>query len=141
MPPAGAITSTSRCGQGNISAAAAIAATSDSQARTMTPTQVSPIQAASTDRNVWARIDNYVANPGEVKKYSPLRAAENFIKSLVDSRREGITHFCLDKGKKFISLQHRYFTKAKTVIRMEQDDDYVPILARVGFKVKALKEA
>jgi hypothetical protein len=38
-------------------------------------------------------------------------------------------------------IQHRYFTKAKTVIRMEQDDDYFPISARVDFKVKALKEA
>jgi hypothetical protein len=47
----------------------------------------------------------------------------------------------LDKGKTFISLQHWYFTKAKTVICIEQDDNYVPILARVDFKVKALNEA
>jgi hypothetical protein len=59
----------------------------------------------------------------------------------VESLREGIAPLCLDKGNKFISLQHWYFTKAKTVIRMEQDDDYVPISARVDFNVKALKEA
>jgi hypothetical protein len=70
-----------------------------------------------------------------------LRAAEDFIKSNIESLREGIAPLCLDKGKKFLSLQHRYLTKAKTVIRMEQDDDYVPISSRVDFKVKALKEA
>jgi hypothetical protein len=140
MPPAGARTSTSRRGLGH-SAAAAIAAASESQAPAMAPTQANPTQAASTGRNVRARIDNSVATPGQVKTFSPLRAAEDFIKSHIESLREGIAPLCLDKGKKFLSLQHRYFTKAKTVIRMEQDDDYVPISARVDFKVKALKEA
>jgi hypothetical protein len=140
MPPAGARTSTSRRGLGN-SAAAAIAAASDSQAPAMAPTQANSNQAAPTGRNVRARIDNYVATPGQVNTYSPLRAAEDFIKSHIESLREGIAPLCLDKGKTFLSLQHRYFMKAKTVIRMEQDDDYVPILARVDFKVKALKEA
>jgi hypothetical protein len=70
-----------------------------------------------------------------------LRAAEDFIKSHIKSLREGIAPLYLDKGKKFLSLQHRYFTKTKTVIRMEQDDDYDPISARVDFKVKVLKEA
>jgi hypothetical protein len=107
----------------------------------MTPTQVNPSQAASTGRNVRAHIDNSVTTPVQVKTYSPLRAAEDFVKSHVESLREGIAPLCLDKGKKCISLQHRYFTKAKTVFHMEQDDGYVPILAQVDFKVKALKEA
>jgi hypothetical protein len=141
MPPVGTRTSTSRRDQGNISAAAAIAATSESQSPAIAPAQFNPSQAASTGRNVWARIDNYGATPGQVKTYSPLRAAEDFIKSHIESLCEGIVPLCLDKGKKFLSLQHWYFTKTKTVIRMEQDDDCVPISARVDFKVKALKEA
>jgi hypothetical protein len=140
MSPAGARTSTSRRGLGN-SAAAVIAAASDNQSPAMAPTQAKPTQADPTGRNVRARIDNSVATPGQVKTYSPLRSAEDFIKSHIESLREGIAPLCLDKGKKILSPQHRYFTKANTVIRMEQDDDYVPISARVDFKVKALKEA
>jgi hypothetical protein len=132
MPPVGARTSTSRGGLGT-SAAAAIAAASDSQAPAMAPAQAKPIQAAPTGRNFRARIDNYIATPGQVNTYSPLRAAEDFIKSHIESLREGIAPLCLYKGNKFLSFQHRYFTKAKTVIRMEQDD--------INFKVKALKEA
>jgi hypothetical protein len=105
MPPAGARTSTSRRGQGN-SAAAAIAAASESQAPAMAPTQANPNQSAPTGRNVRARINNYIATPGQVKTYSPLRAAEDFIKSHIESLREGIAPLCLDKGKTFISLQH-----------------------------------
>jgi hypothetical protein len=141
MPLAGARTSTSRRGQGNISAASAIASASESQAPVMAPAQPNLNQAAPTGRNIRACIENSVATPGHVKTYSPLRAAEDFIKSHIESLCEGIAPLCLDKGKKFISLQHWYFTKAKTVIRMEQDDDCVPIPARVDFKVKALKEA
>jgi hypothetical protein len=140
MSPAGARTSTSRRGLGN-SAAAAVAAASESQAPAMAPTQANPTQAAPTGCNVRAHIDNSVATPGQVKTFSPLRAAEDFIKSHIESLCEGIAPLCLDKGNKFLSLQHRYFTKAKTVIRMEQDDDYVPISAQVDFKVKAFKEA
>jgi hypothetical protein len=127
MPPAGAGTSTSRRGLGH-SAAAAIASASDSQAPAMAPIQANPNQAAPTGRNVRARIDNSVATPGQVKTFSPLRAAEDFIKSHIESLREGIARLW-------------YFTKAKTVIRMEQDDEYVPISARFDFKVKAFKEA
>jgi hypothetical protein len=141
MPTAGARTSTSRHGLGKSAAAAAIAAASDSQAPAMAPTQANSNQAAPTGRNVRARIDNYGATPGQVKTYSPLRAAEDFIKSHIESLREGIAPLCLKKGNKFLSLHHQFFTKANTVIRMEQDDDYVPISARVDFKVKALKEA
>jgi hypothetical protein len=128
MPPAGARTSTSRRGMGN-SAAAAIAAASESQAHAMAPTQANPTQAAPTGRSVRARIDNSVATPGQVKTYSPLRAAEDFIKIHIGSLLEGSAPLWLEKGNKFLSLQHWYFTKAKTVIRMEQDDDYVPISA------------
>jgi hypothetical protein len=126
MPPAGSRTSTSRRGQGNTSATTASAATADSQASAMTA-QGNLIQAASPGRNIRACIDNYVSTPGKVKTYSPLRAAKDFIKSNIESLREGITTLCLDKGKKCLFLQHWYFTKARTVIRMEQDDDYVPI--------------
>jgi hypothetical protein len=124
-----------------IKTAAAAIATFESEAPAMAPTQDNPTQAAPTGRNVRARIDNYVATPGQVKTYSPLRAAEDFIKSHIDSLREDIAPLCMDKGKTFLSLHHRYFTKAKTVIRMDQDEDYVPISARVDFKVKALKQA
>jgi hypothetical protein len=67
--------------------------------------------------------------PGQVKTHSTLRSGEDFIKSHVESLHEGISPLYLDKGKTFISLQHRYFTKAKTVIHMEQDEDYLPISA------------
>jgi hypothetical protein len=139
IPPAGARTSTSRCGQGNTSAAAAIAAAADSPATSVILAQVNPSQAASAGCNVLAHIDNSVAAPGQVKTHSPLRAAEDFIKSHVESLREGIAPLCLDKGNNFLSLQHRYFMEAKTV-RIDQDDDYVPISARVDSQVKALKE-
>jgi hypothetical protein len=129
MPPAGAITSTSRRGHGNTSVAAAIATAADSQAPAVTPAQVNPIQAASAGHNVRAYINNYVATPGQVKIHSSLRAAGDFIEIHVKWLREGMSPLCLDKGKKFISLQHWYFTKAKTDIRMDQDEEYVPISA------------
>jgi hypothetical protein len=90
MPPAGARTSTSRRGQGNTSAAATITAASDSQAPAMIPDQVNPSQAASAGRNVWARIEKYVATPGQIKTHSPLRSAEDFIKSHIELLREWI---------------------------------------------------
>jgi hypothetical protein len=96
-------------------------------------TQVNPSPVATAACNVRACIDNYSDMPGQVKMHSPLRIDEDYIEGRAELIREGIAPLCLDKAKKFISLQHQYFTKAKTDMRMEQDEKYVPISARVDF--------
>jgi hypothetical protein len=143
MPPAGARTSTSRRGLGN-SAAAAITAASESQAPAMAPTQANPTQAAlqaATSGHVSTILLRCEANTRPSQDFLSPESSRRLHQSHIESLHEGIAPLCLDKGKKCLSLQHRYFTKAKTVIRMEQDDDYVLISARVDFKVKAFKEA
>jgi hypothetical protein len=125
-----------------MSAAIAITSVADSPAPAVTPDQVNSNPTASAGRNVRACINNYAVTPGQVKMHSPLRAEGEFINSHVELLPyEGISPLCLDKGKTFLSLQHQYFVKSKTVILVQQDEDYVPILARVDLKVKSLEEA
>jgi hypothetical protein len=45
-----------------------------------------------------------------------------------------------EKGKQFISLTHKMFLKDINITQMEEDQYYIPVSARVSFKLQAWKE-
>jgi hypothetical protein len=45
-----------------------------------------------------------------------------------------------DKGKTIIALKHKLFLKERNISRMEDDAAYVPVSARVKFKLQAWKK-
>jgi hypothetical protein len=46
-----------------------------------------------------------------------------------------------ETGKNFLSLAHTMFLKDQNITRMEEDQDYVPVSARVSFRLQTWKEA
>jgi hypothetical protein len=67
--------------------------------------------------------------------------AENHIISHTSSLHEGLATLLLDKVKKILALKHKLFLKERHISRMEDDAAYVPVSARVKFKLQAWKEA
>jgi hypothetical protein len=53
----------------------------------------------------------------------------------------GLAPLVEEKGNTFISLAHKMFLKDRNITRMEEDQYYVPVSARVSFKLQAWKEA
>ena len=94
----------------------------------------------SDGSNKRARIDAAVAIPGSQTTKSPLKVAEEFIVSHVESLRQGLASLLLDRGKEYITLRHKLFLKKKNRSRIEKDEDYVPGSARVKFKLGSMKE-
>jgi hypothetical protein len=67
--------------------------------------------------------------------------AENHIISHTSSLHEGLATPLSGKGKTILALKHRLFLKERSISRMEDDAAYVPVSARVKFKLQAWKEA
>lgn len=88
-----------------------------------------------------ARIDESVASPGTIVTRNPLRVAEAFIESHVESLHEGIASLLLARGKEYLLLAHRIHHKYLMAKRMEDSKDYVPVLARINFTLQWVKEA
>lgn len=95
----------------------------------------------NTDNRKRAHIDVSIATPGDKSQLSPLKAAENFIVSHTASLRNEIATLLLDRGREHINLAHKAFSKHRNQSRMEGDDDYIPVSARVEFRLQAVKEA
>lgn len=87
-----------------------------------------------------ARVDDTVRAPGfEVQ--SPLKVAENHILNSNASLHDGLATLLNEKGKSYLALAHKLVLKKKTLSRMENDEDHIPVSARVDFKLQAWKEA
>jgi hypothetical protein len=91
-------------------------------------------------RNTRSRVDPSVQTPG-CQVQSPIMVAENHIISHTSSLHEGLATLLSDKGKRIIALKHKLFLKERNFSRMEDDAAYVPVSARVKFKLQAWKEA
>jgi hypothetical protein len=72
---------------------------------------------------------------------SPLQAAQNHIKSTTSTHLPGLQTIYSEKGPKHLALAHKFLQKQRNITRMEDDVDYVPVSARVSFKVQTWKEA
>ena len=92
------------------------------------------------DPNKKARIDATVATPGNKNYRSPLQQAESFISSHVASLHTGIATLLLDRGKEHLLLSHKIFNKDFNSKRMETDNEYIPVSARVDFALQPAKE-
>jgi len=93
------------------------------------------------ERNKRASIDPTVAPPGIKTNVSPLAAARESIVRHVESLRPEIANLLLNRGKEYLALGHRIFLKERNAKRMEADSDYIPVSARVDFRLTATKEA
>jgi hypothetical protein len=85
-----------------------------------------------------ARVDPSV-DPGKSNR-SPLALSEDYIKSHISSLHEGIATLLLNRGREHLVLSQRLFSKERSQIRIEKDDDYIPVSARVNFRLQVVKE-
>jgi hypothetical protein len=65
----------------------------------------------------------------------------DYIDNRTEMLCEGPVTLLNAKGTRYVSLMHKLFLKQKKLARMESDEDYVPVSARLAFKVQAWKEA
>lgn len=107
-------------------------------------TQADP-RAAPTipepDNRKKARFDHSVATPGQIKGQSPLLSAQAHITDHIESLHDGIATLLLARGKEHLALAHRIFIKDSNIARMEKDDEYIPISARINFRLQAIPAA
>lgn len=88
-----------------------------------------------------ARIDASVTDPDKKANQSPLAAAKEHIESHIASLHDGIADLLLNRGTDHINLIHRILSKEQNILRMEADEGYIPVSARVNFKLSPLKSA
>jgi hypothetical protein len=84
---------------------------------------------------------------------APLKASQDHIQSVTSTLLPGLATLLKETSTKHVASSHRlYITKhlasshrlsikERNVARMEADDEYVPVSARVYFKLQAWKEA
>ena len=117
---------------------------SDEEDETPT-TQVDHVHAAPTasepDTRKKARFDPSVAPPGQIKGQSPLLSAQTHITNHIESLHDGIATLLLARGKEHLALVHKIFIKDSNIARMEKDDEYIPISARINFRLQAIPAA
>ena len=89
---------------------------------------------ATETRNQRAWIDPSIKYPS-FKVQSLLAVAENHIKTHCASLQEGLATILEEKGKNFISVYHCYTQKHRTLRRIESDTSFIPVSARVNFKL------
>lgn len=85
-----------------------------------------------------ARIDPSVGTHKSTQ--SPLAVAEEFIESHTSSLHEGIATLLTSHGREHLVLSQRLFTKERAKTRIEKDEDYIPVSARVNFRLQVASE-
>ena len=117
---------------------AAAAARQPAPPPTLTPgARTSPIIVDAPPKR--ARFDPSV-EPGKPNR-SPMALAEELIKSHISTLHEGIATLLLNRGREHIVLSQRLFSKERSKLRIEKDDLYIPVSARVSFRLQVVKEA
>lgn len=119
---------------GDDTASAASAGAASAGTRSRSPS------SRSQGRQVRAGVDISVLPPG-FKVQPPLKAAEDHIKSHTLTLYEGLATLLNEKGRRHLLLSHRLYLKNKNLIRMETDESYIPVSARLNFKLQAWKTA
>jgi hypothetical protein len=117
-----------------------IAAAATAQTATQPPppgARASPIEIDAPPKR--ARFDPSV-DPGK-SNCSPLSVAEDHITAHISSLHEGIATLLLNRGREHLVLSQRLFSKERSKIRIEKDDDYIPVSARVKFQLQVVNEA
>jgi hypothetical protein len=72
---------------------------------------------------------------------SPLRAAQDHIKSATSTNLPGLQNLFREKGLKHLALAHKIHQKQRNITRITEDDAYVPVSARLYFNLQAWKTA
>ena len=88
-----------------------------------------------------ARFDPSVATPGNPKNKSPLNSAIDHVEVQIESLHEGLATLLLSRSKEHLALAHRIFAKQRNIKRIEADDSYIPVSARVKFRLQAADDA
>ena len=105
---------------------------------TPTGTRAAPLTVDAPPKR--ARFDPSIA-PEKLPNRSPLVTAEEYITNHISSLHEGIATLLLSHGREHLVLSQRLFTKQRAKTRIEKDDDYIPVSARVNFRLQPVKEA
>jgi hypothetical protein len=72
---------------------------------------------------------------------APLKALQDHIQPVTSTLLPGLATLLKETSTKHLDSSHRMSLKDRNVARMEADDEYVPVSARVCFKLQAWKEA
>jgi hypothetical protein len=72
---------------------------------------------------------------------APLKAYQDHIQSVTSKLLPGLATLLKETSTENLASSHRLSLKERNVARMEADDEYVPVSARVAFKLQAWKEA
>jgi hypothetical protein len=101
------------------------------------------IVAAGTSLGRSTRRTRFSQTAQEIGKefFNPLQTAQKHIKSTTSTHLPGMQTIYSEKGLKHLALAHKFLPKQRNITRMEDDVDYVPVSARVSFKVQTWKEA
>jgi hypothetical protein len=74
-------------------------------------------------------------------RIAPLQASQEHIQSVTSTLLPGLATLLKETSTNHISSSHQMSLKEKNVARTEADNEYVPVSARVAFKLQAWKEA
>jgi hypothetical protein len=86
-----------------------------------------------------ARVDPSV-DPGK-SNHSPLALSEEYIKSHIHRSMKDKDTLLLNCGSEHLVLsQHILFSKERSQIRIDKNDAYIPVLARVNFCLQGVQE-
>jgi hypothetical protein len=100
-----------------------------------------PIVSAGTNKSTRrARIAPTLIDNG-ASLPSPPKRAHDHVSEHTSSLTPGLAPLLKEKGMTFLSPSHRLYLKQKNIDRMEADEDYIPVSARVAFYIQAWKEA
>ena len=88
-----------------------------------------------------ARVDESSMDPADDDSKTPIEAANALITSHIESLHNGLAMLLSEAGPKYIVLSHKAYQKMKVYQRMENDEEYVPVSARIKFSLNVVKEA
>ena len=92
----------------------------------------------SSQQTKRTRIDASAASPSDTAT-TPMASARNSISTYVESLQPEVANILKRLGVEFLVSLHRLFMKQKQVTKLVNDDELIPISARVNFTLKCSK--
>jgi len=92
----------------------------------------------SSQQTKRTRIDASAASPSDTAT-TPMASARNSISTYVESLQPEVATILKRLAVEFLVSLHRLFMKQKQVTKLENDDELIPISARVNFTLKCSK--
>ena len=86
------------------------------------------------------RFNSTAISPDDDTKITPMKAGKKSLAGAVESLQSQVAAILTKLGSSVLACHHKQYIKERQACKLEDDDEFIPISARVKFELKSSKK-